>query len=318
MAQFFKSTWVEKIRSGLPLTKSAKTCSSREEPSTQIDPFFQPLEVIVDSPTDTFPSSHMVVSLRNRKTSSICTNMPPDDMKRIKNWMKSTMSSMPPDRLKNLSQKGAATFVTRLIAEPHLFKQFCEECTSQISAQMAWNDPRLSTAKETIMRANELLRRISSDGDIQNKLPFLRKFPDWIPDFLQPWRAAERVRFLRERNFWFGEKEAVRKSLQSEKAPSSWMSRHLTIPTNPQLEEDNTYSVGMLALIGSILTSSPIQSFFLAMIISPEWQIRAQEEVDRVCGERPPCYEDIQSMPVVRAIIREIFRWRSPAPAGTF
>ncbi|KAA8576843.1 hypothetical protein MFRU_014g00710 [Monilinia fructicola] len=239
-----------------------------------------------------------------------------DDMKRIKNWMKNTMSSMPPDRLKDLSQKGAATFVTRLIAEPHLFKQFCEECTSQISAQMAWNDSRLSTAKETIMRANHLLRRISADGDIQNKLPFLRKFPDWVPDFLQPWRVQERVRFLRERNFWFGQKEAVRKSLQSEKAPSTWMSRHLTMPTTPALDEDNTYSVGMMALIGSILTSSPIQSFFHAMIVSPEWQSKGQEEVDRVCGERPPCYEDIQNLPVVRAIIREIFRWRSPAPAG--
>lgn len=90
------------------------------------------------------------------------------------------------------------------------------------------------------------------------------------------------------------------------------------MPTTPKLDEDNTYSVGMLALIGSILTSSPIQSFFLAMIVSPEWQCKGQEEVDRVCGDRPPCFDDIQNLPVVRAIISEIFRWRSPAPAGTF
>ncbi|ATZ46500.1 hypothetical protein BCIN_01g10840 [Botrytis cinerea B05.10] len=239
-----------------------------------------------------------------------------EDMKRIKTWMKATMSSMPPDRLKGLSQKGAATFVTRLIAQPHLFKQFCEECTAQISSTMAWNDRRLSTAKETIMRANQLLRRISADGDIQNKLPFLRNIPDWVPDFLQPWKVAEKVRFQRERNFWFGEKEEVRKSLLNEKPDASWMARHLSMPTTPKFEEDNTYSIGMLALIGSILTSSPIQSFFHAMIVSPEWQAKGQEEVDRVCGDRPPSVDDIQQLPVVRAIIREIFRWRSPAPAG--
>jgi len=238
------------------------------------------------------------------------------DMKRIKNWMKNTMSNMPADRLRSLSQKGAATFVTRLIAEPHLFKQFCEECTASISSQMAWNDARLSTAKETIMRANQLLRRISPDGDIQNKLPFLRSLPAWLPDWLQPWKVEERVRFQRERNFWFGEKEAVRRDMRDEKASSSWMHRHLSTETTPELDEDNTYSVGMLALIGGVLTSSPIQSFFSAMLINPEWQLKGQEEVDRVCGERPPCFDDIQDLPVVRAIIREIFRWRCPAPAG--
>lgn len=258
----------------------------------------------------------MAVCLLISEISSHNTNIHPEDMKRIKTWMKATMSSMPPDRLKGLSQKGAATFVTRLIAQPHLFKQFCEECTAQISSTMAWNDRRLSTAKETIMRANQLLRRISADGDIQNKLPFLRNIPDWVPDFLQPWKVAEKVRFQRERNFWFGEKEEVRKSLLNEKPDASWMARHLSMPTTPKFEEDNTYSIGMLALIGSILTSSPIQSFFHAMIVSPEWQAKGQEEVDRVCGDRPPSVDDIQQLPVVRAIIREIFRWRSPAPAG--
>ncbi|PQE12585.1 cytochrome P450 protein [Rutstroemia sp. NJR-2017a BBW] len=243
-----------------------------------------------------------------------------DDMKRIKAWMKNTMFNMPADRLKDLSQKGAATFVTRLIAEPHLFKQFCEECTAGISSQMAWGDARLSTAKETVMRANTLLRRISGDGDIQNKIPLLRSIPSWVPHFLQPWHAAELARFKRERNFWFGQKEAVRREVTSgEKTPEpSWMSRYLMskTPASPEIDEDNTYSIGMLALIGGVLTSSPIQSFFSAMLFAPEWQKKAQEEVDRVCGERQPHMDDIQNLPIVRAIIREIFRWRSPAPAG--
>ena len=304
------------ILSGSPLIKFAKTCLSREELFTRTDHFLQPSEMIADTQIDTFPLLPMAVCLLISEISSHNTNVHPEDMKRIKTWMKATMSSMPPDRLKGLSQKGAATFVTRLIAQPHLFKQFCEECTAQISSTMAWNDRRLSTAKETIMRANQLLRRISADGDIQNKLPFLRNIPDWVPDFLQPWKVAEKVRFQRERNFWFGEKEEVRKSLLNEKPDASWMARHLSMPTTPKFEEDNTYSIGMLALIGSILTSSPIQSFFHAMIVSPEWQAKGQEEVDRVCGDRPPSVDDIQQLPVVRAIIREIFRWRSPAPAG--
>lgn len=85
--------------------------------------------------------------------------------------------------------------------------------------------------------------------------------------------------------------------------------------TNPTLiDTEAAYSVGMLALIGGMLVSAPIQSRFLAMCHHPEWQVRGQAEVDAVCGDRMPTADDIQQLPIVRALIRETFRWRSPIP----
>lgn len=51
---------------------------------------------------------------------------------------------------------------------------------------MAWGDGGLPVARETIKRAEELLDGVNPNA-AKNMFPFLRKIPEWVPDFLQPW-----------------------------------------------------------------------------------------------------------------------------------
>lgn len=62
-----------------------------------------------------------------------------------------------------------------------------------------------------------------------------------------------------------------------------------------------------------VQTSGIIQ-WFLALIPShPEIQARAQEELDRVIGrDRWPTAEDEQSLPYLRAVIKEVQRVHAP------
>ena len=53
------------------------------------------------------------------------------------------------------------------------------------------------------------------------------------------------------------------------------------------------------------------------MIAFPEVQRRAQAEIDAVVGrDRPPTFADAPRLPYVRAIIKEIHRWRPSVPLG--
>jgi len=53
----------------------------------------------------------------------------------------------------------------------------------------------------------------------------------------------------------------------------------------------------------------------LAMVLYPEAQKRAQEEIDRVVGrDRLPTFQDEDNLPYVRALVKEIMRWRGVAP----
>ena len=55
--------------------------------------------------------------------------------------------------------------------------------------------------------------------------------------------------------------------------------------------------------------------FLLAMIAYPEKQRKCQEELERVIGRsRMPTLEDQDSLPYIRATVRELLRWRPVAP----
>ena len=64
-------------------------------------------------------------------------------------------------------------------------------------------------------------------------------------------------------------------------------------------------------------TSIALMWWTFAMVAFPEAQRRAQAELDAVVGRaRLPTYADAPRLPYVRAIIREVLRWRPVARLG--
>lgn len=53
------------------------------------------------------------------------------------------------------------------------------------------------------------------------------------------------------------------------------------------------------------------------MLAFPEAQVRAQAELDEVVGRtRPPTFDDLPSLPYIRAMVKELLRWSPPLPFG--
>jgi cytochrome P450 len=64
-------------------------------------------------------------------------------------------------------------------------------------------------------------------------------------------------------------------------------------------------------------TTSTLKWWALAMVAFPEVQRRAQAELDAVVGRaRPPTFADAPHLPYVRAIVKEVLRWRPPVELG--
>ena len=59
---------------------------------------------------------------------------------------------------------------------------------------------------------------------------------------------------------------------------------------------------------GADTTLSAIHTIFVAMISFPEAQSKAQEELDRVLKGRLPEYKDIEDLPYISALVKEILR----------
>ena len=100
--------------------------------------------------------------------------------------------------------------------------------------------------------------------------------------------------------------------LSSRKAPDSDLigKRLGMVPRNEYAQR----MLNILSHIGGTLieggadtTSAFLQTLVLALVNFPEVQARAQQELDSVIGdERPPQLDDIERLPYIQAVIKEV------------
>jgi cytochrome P450 len=74
---------------------------------------------------------------------------------------------------------------------------------------------------------------------------------------------------------------------------------------------------GVAYIAGSDTTVAAVISFFLAMLIHPNVQTKAQAEVDRIVGkDRLPELEDRKELPYTEGVVNECLRWLPVLPMG--
>lgn len=78
-----------------------------------------------------------------------------------------------------------------------------------------------------------------------------------------------------------------------------------------QMTDDQAaYLSGSLLEAGSDTTAAILIGFVQAMIVFPEVQRKAQEEIDRVVGpDRLPTMDDMENLPYIRGCVKESIRW---------
>ncbi|EIW84496.1 cytochrome P450 [Coniophora puteana RWD-64-598 SS2] len=146
--------------------------------------------------------------------------------------------------------------------------------------------------------------------------PFLKWLPSWMPG---GWTFnAARVKIL-NREMIDMPFEALEKNIASGTANHSLAFDALTRfrGTNKiaDFEEVVKGACGTAYGAGAETTSSVLMVFLLAMVLNPDIQKRAQEEIDQVVGDdRLPDYSDRPSLPYFEAVFRETLRWRPVVP----
>lgn len=199
-----------------------------------------------------------------------------------------------------------------LLNDPEHYNVHLESFISRVTCRLAWGTSEASD--ELKQRASELLVGVSPTGALGNKLPFIMS----LPDKLVPAKAWERRRVATERAFFETMQDQVRAEHEQNKARPSWMRMFLEMKTLWGFRDDleGAYAVGMHGIAGALTIAAPMQGFCLAMCQYPHVLPKLQHEIDRVCGETPPVFADMERLPYLRACIRETLRWRPPVPTG--
>ncbi|KAI7776161.1 hypothetical protein LA080_005783 [Diaporthe eres] len=149
-------------------------------------------------------------------------------------------------------------------------------------------------------------------------IPLLRHLPQWAPgaEFQKTavkWKAT--LTELAERPMQF-----VRKQMKEQHYEPSYVSAlYEKADGNFSAEDEHVFKFSAASLYtgGADTSVSSMATFFLAMMLYPQVQHKAREEIDRVVGDRRlPNVRDRDSLPYVEAVLKEVFRWHPIAPMG--
>ncbi|KAJ7046133.1 cytochrome P450 [Mycena alexandri] len=153
------------------------------------------------------------------------------------------------------------------------------------------------------------------DGDAIN-LPEVRHFPPWFP-------GASHVGVVREwkpviRELYEYSVRIVKKQRELGQVVPSFLQEQLESKDQSETADDDVKGAAATMFgAGEVTTWSAVAIFVLAMILHPEYQEKAQKEIDAVIGtQRLPDYGDRETLPVVEAILQETLRWRTGVPLG--
>lgn len=214
----------------------------------------------------------------------------------------------------NLPSEETHQFLAELMDDPPNFEFIMESYTGRVISHLAYGGAAHTEPIRT--HSHALLNAISPAAHFTNIIPQLAKLPEWI----SPWKRQERARHDRERDFFLRTFQSVEKEVAAGPTPASLMKTFFESRKQPKRDlRDDTegaYVVGMLGLAGLLTTASSLMTYILAMCLHPEWQDKLQEEIDRVCGDRLPETSDAPNLPVLRAVIKEIMRWRPVVPSS--
>lgn len=141
-----------------------------------------------------------------------------------------------------------------------------------------------------------------------------------LPTLLQPWRSFWIKMGAFHRRVFHDWWTPIRAAVADGSAPPSFVRDVLLHPDMRFSgdDEEAMYLATSVMAAGGDNTRMTMNVFIMAMVTNPEVQTRARAEVDQVCtqGEslRLPCMSDLEAMPYVAAMIKEVLRWRPTVP----
>ncbi|KAI1818858.1 cytochrome P450 [Poronia punctata] len=243
-----------------------------------------------------------------------------DTWRRQRKLAKQLMTASANLSLHDYPSKERDRFLYLFSTNPSQYRELIEQFTSRTVARLCWGSPH--SAQELRVTTAGLLETISPAGALPNVIWWLM----YLPRFLSPWQKKEGMRHRREAQMLKDNIKYAHEQMESGSADPSFFQTFVENEKSQKPmgskacrvneEGEASYVVGQMAIAGALTIGSPIQSFILAMLHYPSWQQKLQEEISRVCGGACPEWDDRAQLPLLRAVVKEVIRWRPPVPTG--
>ncbi|KAI9063767.1 O-methylsterigmatocystin oxidoreductase [Trametes sanguinea] len=217
-------------------------------------------------------------------------------------------------RRRPLLLRGCRRFVHRLLETPDDFLSLARHMFGATAMQMVYGITISETADRYISiaeKAMAVFNEITVPGRyIVELYPSLKSLPAWLPGMgfkrnAARWRVD--VEALRNVPYKASTEALARGEARDSMLASLIDERGNEAAAELSMEEEELFKdvTGLAYITGADTTLSAVQAFFLCMVLNPEAQRKAQEELDAV-----------DSLPYVNVVVKEILRWHTAIPLG--
>ncbi|RDB17677.1 O-methylsterigmatocystin oxidoreductase [Hypsizygus marmoreus] len=209
-----------------------------------------------------------------------------------------------------LNEEGRDDFIRRFSTAIIMRVAYGHQITSD-------DDPYIDITEH----ASHALGNVGAPGSTPvDYFPFLRYLPSWFPGTFYAGFARDNKTVIDTmHDYPFAR---VQKDIAEGKGKPSFVADHLEKMhreglVDPDALVDIKGAAAVMYCAGAETTWSTLSYFFFAMVLHPECQRRAQDEIDAVIGfGRLPEFNDRLSLPYVESVFQEVLRWHGAVPLG--
>jgi cytochrome P450 len=237
--------------------------------------------------------------------------------RRYRSFLHSVMSTTAASKYESIQIIEAKRMLASFISAPKQYDGWLDRFSSSLTARLIWGK-RVETGEEKFLRTlhdiMNTFEQVGSRGSqLYNRFPSLLLLPDWIA----PLKRTARRLHMWEANFFKRQVNETRLDMAAGIAQPTFTRHFIENKAATGLSEtEGAYALAGIFEAGADITAAQMKSICLALCLYPEWQDKMQTEIDAVCGERMPDFIDMPNLPVTRAILVEVARWRPACPGG--
>lgn len=220
----------------------------------------------------------------------------------------------------------AARLCAQLSADPANYEKLIERFTSSVVFSVAYGH-RIDSLDAAVIAQRFEFMQYSAGLNVPGKY-LVETFPllKHVPARLAPWKADIQAHGRREAAANVALVEVVRADMARAKRagkelPDSLCKMLLELRGRgtdvPLSDRDFSFIPASLFGAGSDTTASTLCTALLALVTHPHVLVAAHQELDEVVGSaRSPDFEDEGRLPYIRALVKEVLRWRPVAVLG--
>jgi cytochrome P450 len=226
---------------------------------------------------------------------------------------------------KSRQEAEATRLAWQVFENPEDWERAFDRFTASVVFSIAYGHRIDSLESPVIRQRLEFMHFMASlnvpGAYLAEKFPVLKS----MPNFLAPWKRNIQERANLETDANVAHVEDVKRDLRVGKEKGDEIASSLTQTLLAVRDEegiplsDEAFASVPASLFGagSDTTASTMCSAILALVTHPSTLDAAHTEMDAIIGfDRTPTFEDEQHLPYMRALVKEVLRWRPVAVLG--